>query len=57
LDSGWSFGLDSLEESALPLLLARVFLVDDVDATLTADYLAVCGAALNGGPDFHKIFS
>ena len=41
---------------ALALLEAGVFLVDDVDAALPADDLAVRGAAFDGGANFH-VFS
>ena len=43
--------------STLALLEARVFLVDDVDAALPADDLAVRGAAFDGGANFHDFES
>ena len=43
--------------STLALLEARVFLVDDVNAALPADDLAVRGAAFDGGANFHDFSS
>jgi hypothetical protein len=43
--------------SALPLFEARIFFVDDIDATFPADDLAVRGAAFDGGANFHDFSS
>ena len=43
--------------SALARFEARIFLVDDVDAALPADDLAVRGAAFDGGANFHDFSS
>jgi hypothetical protein len=42
---------------ALALFEARVLLVDDVDAALAPDDLAVRGAAFDGGANFHDFDS
>jgi hypothetical protein len=42
--------------STLALLEARVLLVDDVDAALPADHLAIRRAAFNGSANSHNIF-
>jgi hypothetical protein len=43
--------------STLALLQARIFLVDDVDAALAADDLAVRRAAFNGSANSHDFIS
>ena len=43
----------SMDESALTLLEARVFLVDDEEHPLAADNLAVNTSFLDGGFDLH----
>ena len=45
------------EGSTLALFEARVLLVDDVNAALAADDLAVRRAAFNGGANFHGFVS
>jgi hypothetical protein len=42
---------------ALALFQARILLVDDVDAALAPDDLAVRGAAFDGGANFHDFES
>jgi hypothetical protein len=43
------------KESTLALFEARIFFVDDVDATLPTDDLAVGRAAFDGGANFHVL--
>ena len=50
-------GKDEDEVLTLALFQTRVFLVDDVDAPLPADDLAVRGAAFDGGANFHVFCS